>query len=97
MKWWYYYERGNVNGLSQNSRYFDEYFYAMEQFDKITSILECSFSLDCLQRLYLESVHIFFCRQIAYLYHHMELPYCVRLEKVYTQDSIWESLTDFDE
>lgn len=81
---YYYYERGNVNGLSQNSRYFDEYFYAMEQFEKITSDLEQSFSLPSLRRIYIETVRVFLNRQVSYLYHHKGLTYRARLDKLRT-------------
>ncbi len=79
---YYYYERGNVNGLSQNSRYFDEYFYAMEQFEKIASELEQCFSLPHLRRIYIESVRVFLNRQVSYLYHHKGLSFSARLGKV---------------
>lgn len=81
---YYYYERGNVNGLSQNSRYFDEYFYAMEQFEKITSELEQSFSLPNLRRIYIESVRVFLNRQVSYLHHNDQLRYRARLRKLRT-------------
>lgn len=78
---YYYYERGNVNGLSQNSRYFEEYFYAMEQFEKMSKSLELIFGHSCLC-IYMESVHVFLVRQIAYLYINKEINYRTRLEKV---------------
>lgn len=81
---YYYYERGNVNGLSQNSRYFDEYFYAMEQFEKIASELEQCFSLPNLRRIYIESVRVFLNRQVSYLYHNDQLRYRARLRKLRT-------------
>lgn len=79
---YYYYERGNANGLSQNCRYFDEYFYAMEQFEKIASELEQCFSLPHLRRIYIESVRVFLNRQVSYLYHHKGLSFSARLGKV---------------
>lgn len=81
---YYYYERGNVNGLSQNSRYFDEYFYAMEQFEKIASELEQCFSLPNLRRIYIESVRVFLNRQVSYLHHNDQLRYRARLRKLRT-------------
>lgn len=81
---YYYYERGNVNGLSQNNRYFDEYFYAMEQFEQITTTLEHSFAIPSLRRIYIESVRVFLNRQVSYLYHHTGLTYYARLAKLRT-------------
>lgn len=81
---YYYYERGNVNGLSQNSRYFDEYFYAMEQFEKIASELEQCFSLPNLRRIYIESARVFLNRQVSYLHHNDQLRYRTRLRKLRT-------------
>lgn len=81
---YYYYERGNVNGLSQNYRYFEEYFYAMEQFDKTITTLEHSFSLPNLRRIYIESVRVFLNRQVNYLYYHIGLSFSDRLTKVRT-------------
>ena len=79
---YYYYERGNVNGLSQNSRYFDEYFYAMEQFEQIAATLEHSFAIPSLRRIYIESVRVFLNRQVSYLYHYTGLTYYARLAKL---------------
>lgn len=81
---YYYYERGNVNGLSQNSRYFEEYFYAMGQFEQIATTLEHSFSLSNLRYIYIKSTHIFLVRQISYLYHNDQLCYRARLRKLRT-------------
>ena len=81
---YYYYERGNVDGLSQNSRYFEEYFYAMERFEQMSTTLEQSFALSSLRHIYIESVRVFFVRQISYLYHHTGLTYHARLAKLRT-------------
>lgn len=79
---YYYYERGTTGSLSQNNRYFEEYFYAMEKFEKMAGTLERSFNLPNCQRIYIKSVFVFLTRQIGYLYHHRELSYRIRLSKV---------------
>ena len=81
---YYYYERGVVDSLSQNNRYFEEYFYAMEQFKHIATTLEHSFEISNLQRIYIESVHVFIVRQIGYIYNSTNQPYSVRLRKLRT-------------
>lgn len=81
---YYYYERGNVDGLSQNYRYFDEYFYAMERFEQMATTLEHSFALPSARRIYIESVRVFLNRQVSYLYHHTGLTYYARLAKLRT-------------
>ena len=81
---YYYYERGNVDGLSQNSRYFEEYFYAMERFEQMATTLEQSFALSSARRIYIESVRVFLVRQVSYLYHHAGLTYRAQLGKLRT-------------
>ena len=81
---YYYYERGNVDGLSQNYRYFDEYFYAMERFEQMATTLEHSFALPSARRIYIESVRVFLNRQVSYLYHNDQLCYRARLRKLRT-------------
>lgn len=68
---YYFYERGNVNGLSQNSRYFDEYFYGMDAFESATNALTQVFG-DVLKHMYNICVRAFCIRQCSYIYHSNE-------------------------
>lgn len=67
----YYYERGNVDGLSQNSRYFGEYFYAMEAFYNTTNAMAHVYG-DGVKSIYLKSIRGYSARQCHYLYNSKE-------------------------
>lgn len=68
---YYYYERGNVDGLSQNSRYFDEYFYAMEAFYNVTNAMAQVYG-DGAKSIYVKSIRGYSARQCHYLYNSKE-------------------------
>ena len=68
---YYCYERGNVDGLSQNSRYFDEYFYAMEAFYNVTNAMAKVYGAS-VKSIYLKGVTGFCTRQCHYIYNSRE-------------------------
>lgn len=65
---YYFYERSHVDGLSQNSRHFSSYFYAMEAFHKITDVLVSTFG-NKMKSIYIESVRGYCSRQCRFLYY----------------------------
>lgn len=77
---YYYYERGNVNGLSQNSIYFDEYFYSMEAFYTTTRMMIQHFG-EGVKTIYLNSIAGACTRQCHYLYDSKE-SICDKLSKL---------------
>lgn len=68
---YYFYERGNVDGLSQNCRYFDEYFYAMEAFYNVTNAMAQVYG-DGAKSIYVKSIRGYSARQCHYLYNSKE-------------------------
>ena len=67
----YYYERGNVDGLSQNFRHFYPYFYGMETFKRITDVMVQHFG-NSVRPIYYIVVRAFCIRQCYYLYYAKE-------------------------
>ena len=67
----YYYERGNVDGLSQNFRHFYPYFYGMETFKRITDVMVQYFG-NSVRPIYYIVVRAFCIRQCYYLYYAKE-------------------------
>lgn len=65
---YYYYERGNVESLSQNTRHFDSYFYAMDAFRDTVNLMIPVYG-NIVRSLYIDSVRGYFVRQCQYLYH----------------------------
>lgn len=81
---YYYYERDVEESLSQNYRYFEEYFYAMQRFSQIAVTLEDSFEIPSLCHIYIEAVRVFMNRQVNYLYYNTKLTYSNKLNKLRT-------------
>lgn len=77
---YYYYERGNVHGLSQNSSFFDEYFYSMEAFYNTTNMMMQHFG-GCVKKIYLNSIAGTCTRQCHYLYNSND-SVCQKLRKL---------------
>ena len=65
---YYFYERGNVNGLSQNFHHFYPYFYGMDAFESTTIALTQVFG-DVVKHMYNICVRAFCIRQCSYIYH----------------------------
>lgn len=68
---YYFYDRSNLFGLSQNSIYFESYFYAMDAFYENVCNMKKIFG-DCVMRIYTESVKGYCTRQVHYLYYSKE-------------------------
>lgn len=64
----YYYERGNLDGLSQNFRHFYPYFYGMETFKRMTDVMVQHFG-NSVRPIYYIVVRAFCIRQCYYLYY----------------------------
>lgn len=64
---YYFYERGNVLGLSQNFYPIEHYFYAMEAFSNVLVSMEQVFAVKT-QRIYREYLRLYCSKQIYYLY-----------------------------
>lgn len=77
---YYYYERGNMDGLSQNCRGFDEYFYSMSAFYEVTNLMKKVYG-DGVKVIYLNSLAGFCVKQCQYLYSSKESVSC-KLKKL---------------
>ena len=77
---YYCYERGNVDGLSQNCRYFEEYFYAMDAFYNVTNAMAKVYGAG-VKSIYLKGVTGFCTRQCHYIYNSKE-SISVKLKKL---------------
>lgn len=65
---YYFYERGNVSGLSQNFYPIEHYFYAMEAFDEVFNRLEKVYGIS-LKQVNREYLLLYCSKQIYYIYH----------------------------
>ena len=78
---YYYYERGNVVGLSQNARSIEESFYGMDIFNETIQHMSLVYHQE-LQYTYLTAIKSFLERQIAYLYGNKSDGFIVKVKQI---------------